>query len=298
MTIFDLQNQIEENSIQDFPIIFVETKDNFISRQYIERISQIKKMSITYIDLQDLYSYNDIFNVDNSIRVLKIDKLDINDNIIFNQKNLFIVTNLVDKNTKKIYNDIVIDLPVLTKDNIKEYVYSKLGNLNQKDIDYLLDICNYNINRLQLEIDKILLFKTNEQPNVFQSFKADDIFSDLSSKTIFDIINAISKKDVNKLKDVYKDIDKIDINDMGLLILLINNFTNIIKVQLSTSGYNETMGISEKQYNAIKYSCGRYSKEQLLKIFEFLTSIDKKIKTGEVSMNILRDYMIIKILSM
>ena len=298
MTIFDLQNQIKENQISSSLIIFVETKDNFISNQYITRIATLTNKEIQYVGLNDLGYANDMFGVDNTLKVVHIDTLSVNTDFLKNQKDLYIVCNLVDKKTKELYNDYIIDIPVLTKDNITEYVYSKLSNVDKSDIDWLLNICQYNINRLQKEVDKILLFKSEQQKQIFKQFKKDLIFDDLSEYGVFDIVNAVVRKDVNKLKPALKDIHKIDANEMGFLTLLFNNFLNVIKVQLSNGQCSpESLGLSDKQFNAIRYSCGKYDKTQLLNIFELLSGIDKRIKTGELPITILIDYLIVEILN-
>ena len=52
----------------------------------------------------------------------------------------------------------------------------------------------------------------------------------------------------------------------------------------------------EKQFKAIKYNCGRFTNEELVKIYELLTSIDIKLKTGLIDNKIIVDYLLSKIL--
>ena len=97
---------------------------------------------------------------------------------------------------------------------------------------------------------------------------------------------------------VYKEIQNIDVEPFGLIALLINNFRNVIDVQLSRNATAESLGLSGKQFWAIKnYSCGFYNREELIEIFEFLNDIDYKIKSGELNTSILIDYIICKILT-
>ena len=117
---------------------------------------------------------------------------------------------------------------------------------------------------------------------------------------------AESKEDMELLADsivaackkIYKEIDKIDIEPIGLVTVLLNNFRNIIKIQLANNPTAESCGMKPNQFWAIKHSCGLYTKEQLLSIFNFLTEIDKKIKTGMIPVDsFLIDYIVINILT-
>ena len=52
------------------------------------------------------------------------------------------------------------------------------------------------------------------------------------------------------------------------------------------------------QFWTIIHSCGLYTKKQRLSIFNFLTEIDKKIKTGMIPVDsFLIDYIVINILT-
>jgi hypothetical protein len=65
-------------------------------------------------------------------------------------------------------------------------------------------------------------------------------------------------------------------------------------------GVNPTpssLGMSNGQFNAIKYNCGYYSGNQLVNIMKLISDMDRKIKSGEFPTNIMRDYMILSILS-
>jgi hypothetical protein len=39
--------------------------------------------------------------------------------------------------------------------------------------------------------------------------------------------------------------------------------------------------MNPKQFNAIRYNCGKYTAEELINIFEFLTTLDMRLKSGD-----------------
>ena len=59
----------------------------------------------------------------------------------------------------------------------------------------------------------------------------------------------------------------------------------------------ESLGMSWGQFNAIKHNCGYYSAAQLINILKLISDMDRRIKSGEFPTNIMRDYLILSILS-
>ena len=211
---------------------------------------------------------------------------------------VYIICKTIDKKSLEVFNNYIVELPKLEDWQIKDYVYSVAEGANEKSLDRLIDVCGNDIYRINQELNKIKIFTQQERNFTFDKFIEDGIFSDLSTYTIFDFSNAIVKRDRETLRKIYKEIDKIDIEPIGLVTVLLNNFRNIIKIQLANNPTAESCGMKPNQFWAIKHSCGLYTKEQLLSIFNFLTEIDKKIKTGMIPVDsFLIDYIVINILT-
>ena len=87
-----LKNNIENNSLKDDLIIFELSDIDFISNQYIQKISELKHLDIEYLDSLEAVNERSIFeevnvNLD-TLKVFKCDKLDkFNDSLIF-EKNI------------------------------------------------------------------------------------------------------------------------------------------------------------------------------------------------------------------
>ena len=77
-------------------------------------------------------------------------------------------------------------------------------------------------------MQKIAIFPKDQRQYLFQDFIDDDVFSDLSKYNIFSLTTCIVKRDVKGLFEVYREIQNIDVEPIGLLILLIQNFRDII----------------------------------------------------------------------
>ena len=298
MTLEELKTIIESNNIPEQLVVFKLTDNDFIPNQYINFIGKSFEVEIKESYSELVNNNVDIFSTgtNNSLKVLRVDNFDCEDEGIKNAKNTFIICNKINKKSQELFNDYIITVPKLEDWQIKDYAYSVGQGINEQNLDKLIHLCNGNIYRLEQELQRITLFPENQREYYFNSFINDGVFNDLSNYTIFSFSNALVKKDIKSLFEAYKDIKYIDVEPIGLLILMIDSIKKIIDVQLSVNSSPETLNMKPNQYWAVRHSCGFYTKEQLMHIFSFLTELDKKIKLGEMPIDHLVDYIIIKML--
>ena len=99
------------------------------------------------------------------------------------------------------------------------------------------------------------------------------------------------------MKTVYTEIENIDCDPLGLVAILIKNFRDVISVQCTNNPSAQSCGMDSKKFWAVKYSCGFYTRDQLVKIYSMLTSVDRRLKTGDITTDIIIDYIITYIIS-
>lgn len=305
MTIQELKTQIESGHVTDDLIIMKDSESNFISNQYIIAIAKIKNQRINYIDSPDelLADSGSIFSTaleksTTDLNVLKTDIFIWVDENIAKLKNLIIVVSkFQDKNLEKQFEQYIVKVPKLESWQIQDYVYSVAEGVPQKDLEWLINLCGTNRHRLQQELDKILLFGKDERKYLFTELIRDGAVDDLSSYSVFNFTNALVSKDYRQLRNIYQELDKVDINEFGLLTILVKNFRNLIMVQLNSNPTPENTGLDGKQLYAIKKLPRVYTPEQLVNIYQLLLDIDRLIKSGELPTEILIDYLVLKILS-
>lgn len=306
MTLQDLKQQIELNSVTDDLIIMKETEDDFISRQYIAAIAAKKNVEINFVDSIDevLVDSGSIFlfeqeKTDVKLNVLRSEVFVWGDSKITKLKNLIIVVSkFSDKSLEKMFEKYIVAIPKIENWMLKDYVYSTTEGIDHSQMDWLMNLCGKNIHRLQQELDKIYLFNENERKYVFSDMVNDGSFDDLSSYSIFNFTNAIVSKDYSSLLSIYKELTRMDVNEFGLLTILLRNFRNLIMVQLSANPTPESTGMDSKQLYAIKRIPKVYTSDQLVNVYLILLDIDKMIKSGELDTSIVIDYLLTKILSM
>lgn len=288
MKLEELKEAIENKTVTKSPIVFLSPEDTFIAKQYLYEMKNIFNLPIIYV----LSFSNSLFsNEADSIEIMIIDKLD---KKIQMKDFQYIITKEVDSAVKSNYN--IVEIPKILSWQVEDYLLSSLSGIDSNKLKWLYSLSNGNIYKLQSEIDRLQLFNKEQQNEIFNEFANDFVFSDLSQYNIFSLSNALLKHDIGEVFKIYCDIDKIDINIFGLIKILIKNFIQILRIQ-TTNVSAEQLGLSQKQFNAIKYyNCGKYSKNQLIDIITFLSEIDFKIKSGYLPQEISLDYVITKVL--
>ena len=304
MTLQQLKESIEDRTFSPSSFVII-SKDKFLPLQYLEEISRNYSVPfhLNYIEsLDEIDSNDDLFAPDDTegnedIYVLNLSIVDFCSDVLYNNNNIIVIANEIDADAKKFYKPILIEVPNLEEWQIKDMVYSFGKGADTRLLDWFTEVCGCDVNRLYQEMMKVRLFPENERGIILNNMVNDGAVDDLSSGTIFNLTGAIAKKDIQALKSVYAEIDNMDINEFGLLTILYTNFSNMVQIQMGLNPTPDKLGLKPGQFNAIKYNCGKYNNSQLVKSLEFLSSIDKRIKTGELPTNILRDYIVLSLLS-
>lgn len=281
MLLRDLKEKIESKKLSDDLIIIESLDNNFVADQYINEISNFKKLEIFYCDSIPefpLPGYLYIYKCESAGDIIPID-------------NLIVICNKYTGNT---LNDYVVTIPKLENWQIENYVINRLPGLTRDKCVWLCKSCNYDIYRLNLEVDKISIFDEKYHENIFRQINDDNGYSDLSSFTQYDIINAILKKDINKIIE-YLSTDN-NISQMTILYSLINSLKNIIDVQFNPNENPEKLHLSSKQFYAIKKnSINYYKNESLIRMMKFLTEVDFKVKKGLLNSEIVLKYILVNL---
>lgn len=301
MTIQQLKSQIESKTIADNLLILKYSDTPFIAEQYAHRIAYDKKLSISLInDINDLISSgDDMFNdeIPNNLKLYKCESFGVISETLSDLKNVVIITSKFENDEVENFYINTVTIPKLVDWQIKDYAYSMLEGIEQKYIDMLIDLCHGNIFRLQLEIEKLSIFPSGSRKYVFAEFMDNDQLSDLTTYNVFNLTNAIMSKDAVAVTKVYSKLANIDVNPMGVLSILYNNIRNLISAQIGINPTPENTGMSEKQLYAMKKQPKIFNKYQLINLFKIVSDVDRQVKSGEISTDMILDYLMIKVMS-
>lgn len=297
----EVKSSICDGTIDNSFLILQYQDNNFVAYQWAREIAKIHNKHINYIEsLEGIISTSiDIFgtiNIDDGQRIYSCDTFDINSDKLKNEHDLIIITNNISKDCQSIYKDYICLLPKLEQWHIRDYVYSTCEGISEKDLDWFVEVCKYDIFRIENEVDKLKLFNKTERRYVFDDMKYQGAFRDLSTLNVFNITNSVTTKDKNALVNALKEIKSFDAEPLGIVTLLYQGFRKLILVWLASNPTSETTGLKSNVIYAINKSPKVFNKKQLLDVYQFLNSIDKKLKTGTLcDISHLIDYVICKI---
>ena len=118
-------------------------------------------------DAWSIFGADDV-TVDNSLRVIKTESFIWSNIRISELKDVIIVVSkFSDKAVEKQFDPWIVSVPKIEDWMLKDYVYSTTEGVAQKDLDWLMNLCGKNRNRLQMELDKLTLFGVDERKYLF-----------------------------------------------------------------------------------------------------------------------------------
>lgn len=296
MTLEEFKQAIEDNTLS-LPLIIAECEDEtseFVFHQYLHEYIRKNELSFEFVnDITDITQVNLFGDTRFNLHIYQTKNL--SEVSVPKTYHLWVRCKAISKEITNEFAKYIVKIPKLEAWQIKDYVYTICEGVKQPELDYLLQVYNRNIYRIDNEIAKLSPFQNKGQ--IYSKIKS-QLFTEVSEYGIFDLVNSIVRYDIIKLTGILKNIDSIDVDVFGFLTLLKNNFKSVIDIQLSRTATAQSLGMSDKQFWAIrKYSCGIYTRTQLLEIYTFLTACDYYIKSGYVSTDIMLDYIIVKIMS-
>lgn len=281
MNIEKLKSNIE-SGIEDTRFMIWEMSDDYseiIADQYLHKLSSLWNLDIKHIDSMDEIP-DESFIEDTNLYVIKVDKWESNQT----HNNCIIVC-------KKSRDGI--KFPKLIDWQVLDYAIAKLPGIDRQDIEWLLSIYGGNYFKFLNDVEKISIFEKGMQRLIFNKMIEDGQLDVNESLTLWDLSNAILKKDIKMIREITKIIKYLDISPLGLTTTLLNNFNTILNIQTNPRCTAKDVGVSDKQFFVIKkYNIGYYSEKQLLRILKALSNIEYMFKYDEFPLELIIDYII------
>ena len=283
MELRELKNKILAQEALSFPLLFINYDNDYLIKSYVKKIAENNSLTIKEIE-----SIKEMVDIESGMfkeaDYLYIYNLNKDDNLSKEQLKDYKIILISDTDRK----DSDIEKVVFNKlENwqIEAYVQALLPGLDNREVSWLCKNAKYDIWRLDNEASKLNIFDKKDQSKILMAINDDNGYVDLNELTIFNLSNAIMNKDMLSIKKVVEDIDNIDVEGTGLVTILLKNFLNIINIQTNSKATAQSLGMSEKQFRYLQYNqCNKYSNEELFNIYNFLTDIDYKLKSGLLEM--------------
>jgi len=296
----------------------------FYLHDILKKIDYIDDNKITYDmsinSIDDILDEASMISLFSQVKVIIGNNLDIskiNDNsleylskyIANKNKDVYIIfiSDKVDARTKsyKIFKDnfnIIDTSKTNNKDELYDYVKTlikdkkyKIDNVN---IEYFLSKVGNDINNINLELEKIFIYK--EEDKTINSEDIDLLINDSIDNIIYEFTNAILDNDYDKIVKMYNDFKKENIYFDYLITSLANVFRQVLIIKIlkndGESNLNISKFIGKKEFYVKKMleRIYRYTEEDLAKFISKLADIERDYKSGKSNIDMLELFIIDK----
>lgn len=223
---------------------------------------------------------------------------DFADEKIQNQNIVILAFNSLDKRTKffKAYNDSIVYFERLNEQILSKYIHKEI-ELSERNVRTLIEICEFDLSRIYLEIDKIKSFAKDNFDAAFLKLVKEGVIYEPPYDAIFDFVDAVLKKQVKLAYNLYKQCQDIGESNLTLLSVLQSNAKAVLQVQSCTSNdIAKTTGLTGYQIKLAKEKCGHYSNRELVNMMRVVQNVERGIKTGEIEESISIEYVLVNCL--
>ncbi len=172
---------------------------------------------------------------------------------------------------------------------IKDYISNHKYKIDNSLIPLIIEKLTNNLYVITSELDKLFIYKGNDY--VITKEDVNNTISKVINSNIFDLINAIVKKDIDKSLELYDDLLLLNEEEFILIVALANQFRLIYQVkEMYKMGYSE-LDISKSLGNIHSYRIKLahnvdITSNEALKYLRRLAKLDEDIKVGNIDKSI------------
>jgi len=173
------------------------------------------------------------------------------------------------------------------------------GKKITKETMYLfLERTGNDMENISCELEKLFCFTMGRE--VITTADVETICTRKIEDRIFDMIRAITQKNQQKALELYTDLLSLKESPSRIVYLITQKFNQLFQLKelrgqgIAREEMAEKLHIPSFALNKYMVQCGKYTKEELLRIVENCVDMEEKIKTGLVNPQIGVELLIVK----
>lgn len=222
-----------------------------------------------------------------------------------NDRYIILIAGKIDGRSKdyKIFKDKFRIIDLLQVDNgkdiykyVEDYIKDRGYKIDKYNLDYLVELLGNDINNINNEIDKILLYLNDDQ--VISREVIDKLVSDNIDNIMYEFTNAVLDRDYEKISKMYNDF-KIENVGYDYLIGSLGNALRgalVIKILYNQGNSNNEIAkfIGKKEFYVKKMieRLYNYTVDDLCMMIDKLGIIDREYKSGKSNIDMLELYLL------
>lgn len=289
MTLTQLKDAIINEVLSDDFLVLLCEEDHYLAMHYVKEILETKNLKLNIIDkLEDSNegSLGLLLEESNSnkLNVLITDVFKENKANYYNYKNTIVICNKIDKSIGTKMDPFIVKMVKLTEWAVLDYLKMCYAGVSVDIIDYLYKITNGDAYKMNSELNKTLSFDIKDRDTIFKQLLAANR-NEYYTKNIFDIKNALLKKDTYTLLDFFCHLDCDIADPIVITNLLLTEYKRNLLLRFNSKTTCEDLGITKQQAYFVKNSCGSMTELELKDKIKFLSQIDYRLKNGELELD-------------
>lgn len=218
---------------------------------------------------------------------------------------IFIVNSETIDSRKKIVKKLkeigeIKELNAVDEKYLNSYVskYLKDRNYQMKDIEYFLDKVGKNLNNINNELEKLVVYKTQDKKILNEDI--DKILVSVLENEIFVLSDAIIARDVDKSLKLLKKFLDNNYEEIQIIMLLAGQFRFLFQVKRllnknkSDAEIAKILGANPYRIKFAKKKLYNYSESLLLNYIKRIAKMDRDIKLGMIDKRLALELFIIE----
>lgn len=167
---------------------------------------------------------------------------------------------------------------------VGDYIRDNGYSISSSSIELIISKVGYELSNIIKELEKLFIYKGNDAKITKEDIE--EVITNNLEKNIFELTNAITNREKDKIIKIYNDLIKSGEDPIKLIITLSNQFRLLMQVKIMrNSGYSEKEIVStlkEHPYRINLAMKNTYNIEDIKKILLKLSKLDEKIVTGKI----------------
>lgn len=288
MTLKQLKELILNNTPPTDFMIFVSKDNKFLAKQYVTEIARARNAEIVKITSVHEPLQSSAFLLtqyaNETLNVLTVETFEERAEDYSQFTDTIVICDNIDKSIAKALEEYIVEMPKFATWQLFDYTKTQVKILEDYEINWLLEVTAGDIYRLNNELDKIKLFKTEDQREVFQAIRFDP-YSDLFQIDFYTFVNALVVGNVETVRDYLAHGAAEKLDPIGVANQVTTSLKNILLATQNPGTSAADLGLSPKQHKTLNSIYKTVWVDAVKSKLKFLTQLDVRLKSSELDLS-------------
>lgn len=296
MTLAELKTKLTNRAVPNNFMVFVCEDNHFLVNQYLQEIIKLKGGERKINSIHDPVSSALTLVVDytEEVNILRVETFDEPAPSYDEFTNTIVVCDKVDKKLEAVLKDHIVVFPKLLEWQVKDYMQNLCPSLTPEEINWLYETANGDIYRIKNELDKVALFTSGEQKEIFEELRVDpgnDLCFRYDQKAtaaplqqlMFTLSDAIIANEKLDLLGFLKHDYILPMDPIAIATMIFNKLKNTALVKFNSGVDPKNIGLSDGAVKWLRKS--PLSEARVFDKLNFISSIDLRLKSSELDLS-------------